>query len=77
MYGVSKKKACLSLIVQIETKISSDLKRLFFAVSLYPISFFANAPFNVDFFVFKSVPNIGTIPVNGSSRSRSLTISIF
>ena len=27
------------------SKISSDQKRLFFAVSLYPLSFFANAPF--------------------------------
>ena len=28
------------------SKISSDQKRLFFAVSLYPLSFFANTPFN-------------------------------
>ena len=27
------------------SKISSDQKRLFFAVSLYPSSFFANTPF--------------------------------
>ena len=27
------------------SKISSDQKRLFFAVSLYPLSFFANTPF--------------------------------
>ena len=29
------------------SKISSDQKRLFFAVSLYPLSFFANTPFNM------------------------------
>ena len=28
------------------SKISSDQKRLFFAVNLYPLSFFANTPFN-------------------------------
>ena len=28
------------------SKISSDQKRLFFALSLYPLSFFANTPFN-------------------------------
>ena len=28
------------------SEISSDQKRLFFAVSLYPLSFFANTPFN-------------------------------
>ena len=28
------------------SKISSDQKRLFFAVSLYPLSFFANTPFD-------------------------------
>jgi len=28
------------------SKISSDQKRLFFAVSLYPLLFFANTPFN-------------------------------
>ena len=27
------------------TKISSDQKHLFFALSLYPLSFFANTPF--------------------------------
>ena len=31
------------------TKISSDQKRLFFALSLYPLSFFANTPFNMWF----------------------------
>ena len=30
-----------------KSKISSDQKRLFFAVSLHPLSFFANTPFNV------------------------------
>ena len=29
------------------SKISSDQKRLFIAVSLYPLSFFANTPFNI------------------------------
>ena len=29
------------------SKISSDQKRLFFAVSLYPLSFFANTPFKM------------------------------
>ena len=52
---VSLKKACLSLIVQIENKISSDLKRLFFAVSLYPLSFFANTPYNVDFLTASAI----------------------
>ena len=33
------------------SKISSDQKRLFFAVSLYPLSFFANTPFNNLIFV--------------------------
>ena len=30
------------------SKISSDQKRLFFAVSLYPLSFFVNTPFKVE-----------------------------
>jgi len=29
----------------VRSKISSNQKRLFFAVSLYPLSFFANTPF--------------------------------
>ena len=29
-------------------KISSDQKRLFFDVSLYPLSFFANTPFKIN-----------------------------
>ena len=29
-------------------KISSDQKRFFIALSLYPLSFFANTPFNND-----------------------------
>ena len=32
------------------SKISSDQKRLFFAVSLYPLSFFANTPFKENLF---------------------------
>ena len=38
------------------SKISSDQKRLFFAVILYPLSFFANTPFNEDkvYFYFYS-----------------------
>ena len=31
------------------SKISSDQKRLFFAVSLYPFSFFANTPFKCSY----------------------------
>ena len=31
------------------SKISSDQKRLFIALSLYPLSFFANTPFNVSY----------------------------
>ena len=31
------------------SKIRSDQKRLFFAVYLYPLSFFANTPFKLDF----------------------------
>ena len=34
------------------SKISSDQKRLFFAVSLYPLSFFANTPFKAKFCIF-------------------------
>ena len=30
----------------LQSKIKSDQKRLFFAISLYPLSFFANTPFN-------------------------------
>jgi len=29
------------------SRISSNQKRLFIAVSLYPLSFFANTPFNI------------------------------
>ena len=31
------------------SKISSDQKRFFIALSLYPLSFFANTPFNIKF----------------------------
>ena len=31
-----------------KSKISSDRKRLFFALHLYPLSFFANTPFNMN-----------------------------
>ena len=31
------------------SKISSDQKRFFIALSLYPLSFFANTPFNTHF----------------------------
>ena len=34
------------------SKISSDQKRLFFAVCLYPLSFLANTPFKLAFHVF-------------------------
>ena len=35
------------------SKISSDQRRFFIALSLYPLSFFANTPFNVDALWFK------------------------
>ena len=34
------------------SKIISDQKRLFFAISLYPLSFFKNTPFNEKFKFF-------------------------
>ena len=33
------------------SKISGDQKRLFIALSLYPLSFFANTPFKIQFFL--------------------------
>ena len=36
------------------SKIISDQKRLFFAISLYPLSFFKNTPFNEKFKFFLS-----------------------
>ena len=36
-------------------RISSDQKRLFFAVSLYPLSFFANTPFKKRHIFLKSI----------------------
>ena len=43
-------------------KISSDQKRVFIALILYPLSFFANTPFNlkVMFFIDKSKINSKT-----------------
>ena len=38
------------------SKISSDQKRFFIALSLYPLSFFANTPFKA-----KSFPHIATV----------------
>ena len=38
-----------------KSKISSDQKRLFFAVSLYPLLFFVNTPFNMIKSEIKSV----------------------
>ena len=38
------------------SKISSDQKRFFIALSLYPLSFFANTPFNLIFKMSSSVP---------------------
>ena len=35
-----------NLLLTNRSKISSDQKGLFFAVSLYPLSFFTNTPFN-------------------------------
>ena len=34
------------------SKISSDQRRLFFAVSIYPLSFLANTPFKLVMYVF-------------------------
>ena len=39
-------KQFLLIDATVRIKIRSDQKRLFFAVSLYPLSFFANTPFN-------------------------------
>ena len=41
-------------------KISSDQKRFFIALSLYPLSFFANTPFNKKD-VFKILCNVAVI----------------
>ena len=38
-------------------KISSDQKVLFFAVNLYPLSFFVNTPFNVRCFNVEMIFN--------------------
>ena len=46
------------------SKISSDQKRLFFAVSLYLLSFFANTPFN--FYILVLIMNF---LINGGKRS--------
>ena len=37
-------------------KISSDQRRLFFAISLYPLSFFANTPFKDKLLILTSKP---------------------
>ena len=37
-----------------KSKISSDQKRFFIALSLYPLSFFANTPFKSILFLFKN-----------------------
>jgi len=42
------------------SKISSDQKRFFLALSLYPLSFFANTPFNKKD-VFKILCNVAVI----------------
>ena len=38
----------LLIDAQIELKISSDQKHFFIALSLYPLSFFANTPFELN-----------------------------
>ena len=38
-----------------KSKISSDQKRFFIALSLYPLSFFANTPFNKSICAFQSM----------------------
>ena len=40
-----------------KNKISSDQKRFFIALSVYPLSFFANTPFNMDEPVFQCPSN--------------------
>ena len=45
------------------SKISSDQKRLFFAVSLYPLLFFANTPFKSNMIYANSAKNAWRIPL--------------
>ena len=44
-FGVSRFSNFLLIDTTDRSKISSNQKRLFFAVNLYPLSFFANTPF--------------------------------
>ena len=44
-FGVSRFNNFLLIDATDRSKISSDQKRLFFAVNLYPLSFFVNTPF--------------------------------
>ena len=43
--GHTPKKGVLKIDATDRSKISSDQKRFFIALSLYPLSFFANTPF--------------------------------
>ena len=51
------------------SKISNDQKRLFFAVSLYPLSFFTNTPFNGHYLLFTvyTYRRLGTFSCNNFS----------
>jgi len=40
------------------SKISRDQKRFFIALSLYPLSFFANTPFNLDISKYRTLWNL-------------------
>ena len=44
-----------------KSKISSDQKRFFIALSLYPLSFFANAPFKIGKFFPLNLPFLAPI----------------
>ena len=43
------------------SKISSDQKRFFIALSLYPLSFFANTPFNLNPYFSFAKKNLGSL----------------
>ena len=59
------------------SKISSDQKRLFFAVSLYPLSFFANTLFKKELLIVPSSRKIFEYSfdflTNGSVRRQTVT----
>ena len=53
------------------SKISSDQKRFFIALSLYPLSFFANTPFNFD------ISNLDIIWSNGILSLKYISTTTF